>query len=350
MPDKTIVVLYQEMAGYFLRCLETLVDEYRLDVLLITYPTKVEAPFKFNYSHPKIKHINRTEIDYMILCKLIDEKKPKALYFSGWLDKDYNKVAKKYFGSINTILGFDNKWEGTFKQNVAALLSPFVIKDKFNKCFVPGTLQKKFALKLGFKEANVQLRAYSADFQLFSNYYTACGNDKKKSFPKRFIYAGRYVGFKGVDKLWKAFIELQQDDPNDWELWCLGAGGLNPVKHPKIKHFGFVQPENFLEYARQTGVFVMPSLFEPWGVVLHEFAAMGFPILASDRVGATECFLEEGKNGYIFKAGDINSLKEKLKEVMQLSSEQLNLMGEYSAQLAQRITPKIWADNLMKLV
>jgi glycosyltransferase involved in cell wall biosynthesis len=350
MPDKTIVVLYQEMAGYFLKCLETLVDEYNLSILLITYPAKTEAPFKFDYSHPKIKHISRTELDYTTLCSLIDEIKPNALYFSGWLDKDYNKIAKRYLGSLNTIVGFDNKWDSSLKQNAAVLLSSFLIKNKFNKCFVPGNLQKKFALKLGFKEYDIQLGAYSADFTLFSSYYAACKYEKKKNFPKRFIFVGRYYDFKGINKLWQAFIELQTENPNDWELWCLGTGSLEPIKHPKIKHFGFVQPENFLEYAKQTGVFVMPSLFEPWGVVLHEFAAMGFPLLASDKVGAVESFLEDGKNGYIFKAGDINSLKEKLKEVMQLSAEQLNLIGEYSNQLAQRITPKTWADNLMKLV
>ena len=350
MPDKTIVVLYQEMAGYFLTCLKTLADTYDLNIVLVTFPTKAEAPFEFDYSHPKIKHISRTDVGYDKLCKLIDDIQPKAIYFSGWLDKDYNKVAKKYFGSINTIVGFDNKWEGKVKQHMAVLLSPFLIKNKFNKCFVPGNLQKKFAVKLGFKEADIQLGAYSANVSLFSKYYKQCNDVKEQNFPKRFIYVGRYLDFKGIDGLWQAFIELQNESPNEWELWCLGRGNLQPVVHPKIKHIGFVQPENFQEYAQQTGVFVMPSLIEPWGVVLHEFAAMGFPLVASDRVGAIEFFLEDKKNGFVFKADDINSLKEKLKECMELLPEQLNLMGKYSYKLAQCITPKTWADNLIKLI
>jgi glycosyltransferase involved in cell wall biosynthesis len=350
MPGKTIVVLYQEMAGYFLTCLKNLADTYHLNIVLVAFPAKAEAPFAFNYSHPHLKHISRSDVDYFKLCKLIDDLKPQAIYFSGWLDKDYNKIAKKYFGSVNTIVGFDNKWEGTPKQHLATWLSPFLIKNKFNKCFVPGNLQKKFALKLGFKETEIQLGAYSADVTLFSDYYTECSGHKKQNFPKRFIYVGRYLDFKGVDKLWQAFIELQHESPNKWELWCIGKGSLEPVQHPKIKHIGFVQPEDFLEYAQQTGVFVMPSMIEPWGVVLHEFAAMGFPLLASDKVGAIEAFLEDKKNGFVFKADDISSLKEKLKEFMHLKPEQLNLMGEYSYQLAQRITPKTWADNLMKLI
>jgi glycosyltransferase involved in cell wall biosynthesis len=111
-----------------------------------------------------------------------------------------------------------------------------------------------------------------------------------------------------------------------------------------------VQPKDFLPYVQQTGVFVMPSLFEPWGVVMHEFAAMGFPLLVSNKVGASECFLEENKNGFSFQAGNINSLKEKLKMIMQLQPEQLNLMGECSYKLAEKITPGSWANTLIKML
>ena len=224
------------------------------------------------------------------------------------------------------------------------------MKNKFSHAWVPGTIQKKYAKKLGFKESEITLGFYSCDVDYFSSIGNKIMAPKKQNFPKRFIFVGRYYDFKGVHKLWQAFIELQTENPNEWELWCIGTGSLEPAQHPKIKHVGFVQPDNFLQYAQQTGVFVMPSLFEPWGVVLHEFAAMGFPLLASERVGAAEVFLEDKQNGFIFKADNILSLKEKLKEVMQLSIEQLNLMGEHSYQLAQNNTPTIWADNLMKML
>jgi glycosyltransferase involved in cell wall biosynthesis len=284
------------------------------------------------------------------LVALVQKLNPSIIICSGWIDKDYLRICKKYYKKIPTILTIDTHWRGDIKQHIGFLLSPFLLKNKFSHAWVPGNTQKHYTKKLGFKDNEIILDFYSCDVAYFSSIKNKITDQKKQNFPTRFIFVGRYYDFKGIDKLWQAFIELQQEKPNDWELWCLGTGSIEPINHPKIKHFGFVQPEDFLEYARQTGVFVMPSLFEPWGVVLHEFAAMGFPLLASDKVGAVESFLEDKKNGYIFKAGDINSLKEKLQEVMQLSAEQLNLMGEYSSQLAQHITPKIWADNLMKLV
>ena len=193
------------------------------------------------------------------------------------------------------------------------VFGPFYLRKRFSNIWVPGNSQKKYALKLGFKEKQISIGFYSADTNYFSSLYDLVHSEKKKSFPKRFIYVGRYYEFKGITNLWNAFIELQNENPNDWELWCLGHGNIAPVKHPKIKHFGFVQPKDFPEYVKNTGVFVMPSLFEPWGVVLHEFAVMGFPIIASNKVGAAEVFVKDTMNGFLFEAENVNSLKEKLK-------------------------------------
>jgi len=344
-----VLFLYTEISEYFLACCRTLAKHHQVQVYVIRYPVNNEAPFNFS-NQQKVSLYNRKDYNLNSLGNLMQNLNPSIIICSGWIDKDYLSICKSYYKKIPTILTMDTHWRGDIKQHVATLLSPFLLKNKFSHAWVPGSIQKQYAKKLGFKDNEITLGFYSCDVDYFSSIRDKIIIQKKQSSPKRFIYVGRYYNFKGVDKLWQAFIELQNENPNDWELWCLGTGSLDPVNHPKIKHFGFVQPENFLEYAQQTGVFVMPSLLEPWGVVLHEFAAMGFPLLASDKVGAVESFLEDGKNGYIFKAGDINSLKEKLQEVVKLSTEQLNLMGEYSHQLAQRITPKIWADNLMKLV
>ncbi len=347
---QNIVFLYTEIAPYFLACCNKLIGSYNVNIHVIRYPVNNEAPFLFNEADNNIVLYNRKHYSKDELLKLVKNINPTKIICSGWVDKDYLRICKRYSKKVPTVLTLDTHWKGSFKQYIASFLSPFVLKNKFSHAWVPGAIQRKYAKKLGFKDTEITLGFYSCDVDYFSSIRDKIVAQKKQNFPKRFIFVGRYYDFKGVDKLWQAFIELQNENPNEWELWCLGTGSLPPVQHPKIKHCGFVQPENFLEYAQQTGVFIMPSLFEPWGVVLHEFATMGFPLLVSDRVGAAEAFLQDTKNGFIFKTDDVNSLKEKLKEMMQLPTEQLNLMGEYSYQLAQNITPKMWADNLMKFI
>jgi glycosyltransferase involved in cell wall biosynthesis len=191
---------------------------------------------------------------------------------------------------------------------------------------------------------------YSADVDYFMKLGDEAIPGKRVHFPHRFIFTGRYYSFKGIHDLWSAFIEWQAEEPNDWELWCAGTGSETPIMHPKIKHLGFIQPEGFAPLIQQGGVFVLPSHIEPWGVVLHEFAAAGFPLIASDSVGAADAFIESGKNGYIFKAGNKDELKLLLKKIASLTSEELLNMGAYSKRKALAISPAKWAHTLMSTI
>ncbi|MEO5585926.1 MAG: glycosyltransferase, partial [Flavobacteriales bacterium] len=138
----------------------------------------------------------------------------------------------------------------------------------------------------------------------------------------------------------------------DWELWCIGVGALHPLdhSHPRIKHLGFVQAKDIWKYMEQSGVFILPSLYEPWGVVVHEHAAAGFPLMLSDAVGARHRFLREGSNGQCFIAGDKESLKKTFRKVIATPDAELVTMGLRSAELATEWGPKEWAATLMDLI
>jgi glycosyltransferase involved in cell wall biosynthesis len=216
---------------------------------------------------------------------------------------------------------------------------------------VPGPEQYTFAKKLGFKQENILTGVYSCDFNLFDAHYKRNKANKSANLPKRFLFIGRYYDFKGCNDLWNAFIQLKKEDKSfDWELWCLGTGSLIPAIHPDIKHFGFVQPENLGQYIAETSVFVMPSHIEPWGVVLHEMAAAGMPILASNKVGAAVAFLQEGKNGFLFNSGDEKQIKKLLQKMAQTPTLKINQMGDASNKIAAELSPIIWAKKIKKLL
>ena len=142
---------------------------------------------------------------------------------------------------------------------------------------------------------------------------------------------------------------MQKEDPNDWELWCLGLGDIKPILHPKIKHFGFTQAEEIEPILAQCSVFILPSRFEPWGVVVHEIAAAGLALILSDSVGSKNYFLAESKNGFSFKSKDIKELNNTLKKIINLSPEKLLEMGNLSHQLAQNINKEKWINNLFEI-
>ncbi len=343
-----VLFLYTEIADYFIAGCKALIEK-NVEVHVVRYPVNKEAPFQFDFSG-KIKLYERNEFSKDQLLLLAESITPDIIVCSGWVDKDYLFICKKFKKKAITILTIDNHWRGNFKQRIASFISPLYLLKRFSKCWVPGDLQYEYALKLGFKKEDILTGFYSCDFDLFHQKYLANKEEKEKHFPKRFIFVGRYYEFKGIKDLWQAFIELQTEEPNDWELWCLGIGDIEPVQHKKIKHFGFVQPKDLLEFIKETGVFVLPSHFEPWGVVVHEYAAAGFPIICSDEVGARLAFVEDNVNGYIYKAGDVGGLKKQLKKVINLGGGKLMSMGEKSVSKAKLITPEIWADTLMKLL
>ncbi len=350
MEKKRIVFLYTEIATYFLACIEKLAQQPNVDITVIRWPLNQEAPFDFSFSE-QISFYDRG--DFRSNEKLLDfvmQLNPSLLYCSGWTDKGYLYVCKQFRSKIPVIVGFDNQWTGSLKQQIARIVSPFKILNHFSHCWVPGTLQEVYARKLGFKKEQILTGFYSCDFGFFYEQHLANKDAKRISFPKRFIYVGRYYEFKGIRNLWNAFIELQEESPNEWELWCLGTGDIEPVVHPKIKHFGFVQPADLNHYMKNTGVFVLPSFFEPWGVVVHEFAAAGFPLICSDKVGAFSTFVENNYNGYIYKSDSVFELKQTMLKMIHSDTVTLIEMADRSIEKAKQITPEIWAKKLVSLL
>ncbi len=346
-----IVFLYTELATYFLSCADELIKSGKAEVHLFRWPLNKEAPFDFKF-HPEMKVYDRKQFKKNQLMQLMYDIQPDLIYCSGWLDHGYKKICRKYKKKIPVIVGMDNQWDGSFKQRMASVLSGFLVRKYFNKVWVPGKLQLKFAKKLGFSDSDILTGFYSADTPFFNAYYEKFKDTKKNHFPHRFIFVGRYLSFKGIYEMWNAFIELQKENPSDWELWCLGTGAEydKKIEHEKIKHFGFVQPDAIPDFIRDTGVFILPSTFEPWGVVVHEFAASGFPIITTDRVGAATQFVKENENGFIFKAGDKNKLKEALKKVILSTDVELNKMAKNSHLIAQENSPEIWSKKIFNLL
>ncbi|TND02407.1 MAG: glycosyl transferase family 1 [Bacteroidetes bacterium] len=349
MEKKKILFLYTELARYFLASVGQLLASGRVEVHIVRWAVNKEAPFRFQFD-PRIHIYDRDQYDGKALAALAEQIDPDAIVCSGWIDRDYVKICQARKKKSVTIITLDNKWRGSFRQQVARIISPFTLKRIFHYAWVPGKLQQQYAGKLGFSMQQVRTGFYSADTDFFSKQYAENQLQKAARFPHRFLYVGRYYEFKGLAELWEAFVQLKAEDENDWELWCLGTGDMKPVEHPAIRHFGFVQPEDLGQYLAGTGVFVMPSRVEPWGVVLHEFAAAGFPLLCSNNVGAVSQFVREGENGFIFSAGNTGSIKKVLRKIISCSDEELNRMGKQSAAKALEITPQTWAGTLLGMI
>ena len=80
------------------------------------------------------------------------------------------------------------------------------------------------------------------------------------------------------------------------------------VGAPGVRHVGFQQRDDLIELFALAERTVVPSLSEPWGVVVNDALASGCPVIASDAVGAAEDLVRDGINGRVYPAGDISAL------------------------------------------
>lgn len=110
-----------------------------------------------------------------------------------------------------------------------------------------------------------------------------------------------------------------------------------------------MQPDELKSELLKGGVACLPSHKDQWGVVVHEYALMGLPMLLSTGCGAVTEFLIPGYNGMIFEKGNIDSLHRALQRFSELSDEDLLLYGNNSKRLGSKIDCELSAQSLLSV-
>jgi glycosyltransferase involved in cell wall biosynthesis len=136
-----------------------------------------------------------------------------------------------------------------------------------------------------------------------------------------FLFCGQMIARKGLDHLLAAFAEL----PANAHLILIGREAelprlLRSVPAPvraRIEYAGFQAPEALPAFFAKADVFVLPSRYDGWGVVVNQALGAGLPVLVSDQVGAGYDLVTPGENGEIFRAGDENDLAAKMEHFVE---------------------------------
>ena len=346
---KKILILCTELSIYTVNCLNFYSQNNNdVEMHVIHFRINKEAPFVFDINN-EIFCLDKEEINVLDYAKKI---KPDLILCSGWIDKEYLKIIRKFKKkNIKTVLVFDNYWEGTFKQYLGVFLISLIVKKHFDYCWVPGELHKSYAIKIGFNKNQIYDGFYATDLDFFRKAYEENKSLKENNYPKKFLYVGRYLKLKGIRDLWDAFDQFVEKNP-DWELHCIGTGELfqNKKTHKKIIHHGFLQQSQFKNIIKETGVFIMPSHYDHWGVAVQEFSAAGFPLICSDKVGSNCAFLKDGKNGFEFQSGNVDDLLEKMNKISKLSNNKFIEYGKVSHELSNLYNLSTWNFTLNKIL
>lgn len=143
----------------------------------------------------------------------------------------------------------------------------------------------------------------------------------------RFLVASKFIKRKGIDLLLKSIsiCNAYENFKENTHFKIIGNGYekeklLRLKKKNKLTNVFFEDFKNQKEIKKEyfnNDILVMPSLYEPWGLVINEAMAAGNVIIASDLVGASFDLVKNNFNGYKFKNGDKLDLAKKLKKIFE---------------------------------
>ena len=331
-----ILILYRELAGYTVECLNKLASHHKL--LVVHYPINKEAPFVFQF-HSSIQVVSKSDVS----SNLLHDFNPKFILCSGWGDQEYLEWVK----ALNkpTALAFDTTWKNSLKFIIGSLYFKLKYKKLFQFAFIPGIAQKKTASKLGFSTKRTYDGFYSCEDSFRLN--RSILNDSKELW-----CVARYIHAKNINFLCETFLSIPPNERSGWKLNFAGTGELfySRIEDEDIIHHGFLQPNDLGKKLENATAFVLPSLYEPWGVVVHEMASLGKPLLLSNAVGAKQDLLEEGMNGYSFDPTSSSELKKILLNIFHLSKEELQHMGNKSSEMASKFSSDYWVSQFTKML
>lgn len=107
--------------------------------------------------------------------------------------------------------------------------------------------------------------------------------------PLRFLFVGSVTARKGVPVLLDAWRRAALPDA---ELWIAGSCAERPralvSRAPGVRLLGQIPRAQIPALYAQCDVFVLPSLFEGFGLVILEALAAGLPVIATPHTGAVE--------------------------------------------------------------
>lgn len=239
-------------------------------------------------------------------------------------------------------------------KRVAKKLFFFGLQQVCDAYLAIGTLNRQYYRQYGIGEERIFTVPYAVDNGFFQ--LKAAEEAKtREAFrgeeglePDRpiILYASKLTERKRASDLLDAYIGLSPDgvtEPNPYLLF-IGEGEMRDSLERRVKELGW-HSVKFLGFKNQTelpryfnlcDVFVLPSVHEPWGLVINEAMNAGRAVIVSDQVGCGPDLVRSGVNGYVSRAGDIDDLRRGLHIVLdnpnayrKMGQESLNRINQW---------------------
>ena len=142
--------------------------------------------------------------------------------------------------------------------------------------------------------------------------------DATRKTGNKFLFVGKDWQRKNGDLVVNAFEKLSELYPEmEPELYIAGPVSPPPsvIKKKGIHFLGLLPYNELAQYYNLCDYFVMPSNFEPYGLVFVEALIFGLPCIGKDCYAMPE-FIQDGENGYLIQDNDVDQLVRAMKKLL----------------------------------
>ena len=254
-----------------------------------------------------------------------------------------------------------------FKEFIKFLYLKFYFL-KIDSFLSVGNANEAFYKHYGVKEKNILRMHFPIDIKQYQKSYLnkeSLRNTIREKYSIKeneilLLMVGKLVKWKNHDHIIDAMILLEKEGISV-NLIILGSGEMKNIWEQKATHLkiskvffpGFVSIEELPAYYAASDMYVHSASLEPHSIAISEAISMGCPIILSDKCGSygETDDVQEGKNGYVFKFGDITELAQKIKTLAEDKNKRI-AFGNYSHQISKEFQKNAHytiVENLIEL-
>ncbi|WP_405325933.1 glycosyltransferase family 4 protein [Leeuwenhoekiella sp. LLG6367-2.1] len=165
----------------------------------------------------------------------------------------------------------------------------------------------------------------------------------------KLLFVGGLSQRKGIAQLFEV-CELLKDQVS------LKVIGRKPIEDcevlnnslKKVEWISSCSHPEILTEMRDADIFVFPSLFEGYGLVIAEAMAQGTPVITTSHTCGAD-YIRDGENGWLVKAGDSKSLETKLQHILK-NPELIEDAGILAFETAQENPNSQYSQKVSALV
>ena len=282
---------------------------------------------------------------------------PGYAYIMCWFALLYSRLTGK-----KIIVSFDS----TEMDNPKQWFKEWIKRRFISQChgaFCYGTKSKEYLVKLGMPSENVYTRCQATDNRKLADIHGAALENRdaqlceNKFCSYNCIYVGRLSEEKNIVTLLSAFARVKRENAqaHDWGLILVGDGPeklslQQEVADLQIPDVFFVGGKAWGEVPRYyalSNVFILPSVSEPWGLVVNEAMVCGLPVIVSNNCGAAYDIVLNGENGFTFDPLDETDLAHKMALFMD-SPLEIERMGGNSRKIIADYSPLHAAEQMLR--